>query len=212
MALATAAFSMAWGPFGLALPDSPETARLFGRVLRRYAVLTVLGSLALGAVAPELVTLVSGREYVTAGTMLPGLLVAAAMAGGFYLLLVAAGISQRGRAVALAAVVGALVQVVATAALLPALGLQAVGVGAIVGQALALVMLVIAVRSSVYGAGGPVVLLCLGGVIGAMLQALNANPEGSLPLRLLIAAIAALLAIRTLLGALRGPLGGKQQK
>ena len=60
MALVAGAFSMAWGPFGLALPDSLGTARLFGRVVRGYAVGAVLVSLAVGALAPEVVTIISG--------------------------------------------------------------------------------------------------------------------------------------------------------
>ena len=91
MALVATAFSMAWGPFGLALPHNFGTARLFGRVIRGYALAAVLASLAVGAMGPELITVISGRAYIQAATMLPGLLIAAAMAGGFYVLLVAAG-------------------------------------------------------------------------------------------------------------------------
>jgi O-antigen/teichoic acid export membrane protein len=195
MALATAAFSMAWGPFGLALPDSAHTAQLFGRVLRSYAAVAVLAALAIGSIAPELVTVVSGQDYADAARMLPGLLLAAAMAGGFYLLLVAAGISRRGSAVAFAAIAGALVQVSTSAVLLRGLGLQAVGVGALLGQAVALIILVAAVRSSVHGGVGAVVALCAGGVLAAFLQVLNTTPDGTMVLRLIISAVSAITGL-----------------
>ena len=163
IALVTGAFSMAWGPFGLALPDSEQTARLFGRVIRAVPLMAVLLSVALGAAAPELITLVSGGAYRGAATMLPGLLIAAAMTGGFYVLLVAAGVSRRGHAVAYAAVAGAALQVALTAVLLPSTGLQAVGVGAVAGQALALVLLGLAVGRSVVRGTEAVVVMCAGG-------------------------------------------------
>lgn len=205
MALVTGAFSMAWGPFGLALPDTADTARLFGRVLRGYAVVAVLASLAIGALGPELINLVSGRDYVDAGTILPGLLLAAAMAGGFYLLLVAAGVSRRGGSVAKAAIAGAVVQVVASAALLPSLDLQAVGLAAMLGQGVALVILVAAVGSSVHAGVSAVAALCAGGVFAAMLQGLNATPDETLPLRLMIAVVSAVISVVILLRLILRP-------
>lgn len=203
MALATAAFAMAWGPFGLSLPDNRETAGLFGRVMRRIAIVGVSASVAVGAVGPELVTVMSGNGYAEAATMLPGLLVAASMAGGFYVLLIAAGIGRRGVAVAIAAVVGASLQVGATAALLPVLGLQAVGVAAMIGQATALVILVASIGSSVRGGASAVVVLCVGGVLGAAVQMLNATPDSTVFIRLMIAAMSAAVAAVFLLRLVR---------
>lgn len=195
MALITGAFSLAWGPFGLALPDSVSTARLFGRVMRAFTLVGILASLAFGAVAPELVTLISGDAYVQAATMLPGLLVSAAMMGGFYVLLVAAGVTGRGRAVAYAAISGALLQVVTTATLLPWLGLQAVGIAAVLGQAAAILLLVLAVGSSVHRGLESVLVMYAGGFSAMLLQALNSTPDSSLLLRIGVAAIAAYAAV-----------------
>lgn len=174
MALVTGAFSMAWGPYGLALPNSVQTAHLFGRVMRAFALVAVLGSLAVGAVAPEIITIVSGDAYLRASEMLPGLLISAAMAGGFYVLLVAAGVGGHGRAVAYAAVSGAVVQVAATALFLPWLGLQVVGLAAVAGQAVALIMLVSAVGSGVHRSREAVAIMCVGAVLAGVLQAANA--------------------------------------
>jgi O-antigen/teichoic acid export membrane protein len=194
MALATAAFSMAWGPYGLALPDSLDTARLFGRVMRTYALLAVLVSVVLAAAAPELVLLISGPEYVDASTMLPGLISASAMAGGFYVLLVAAGVSRRGGAVGLAAIAGAIGQVVSTMFLLPVLGLPGVGVGAALGQAVALILLGAAIATAAHSVVPTVVALCAGGTLVVGLQALNAAPESTLLLRALIVVVSAAIS------------------
>ena len=208
MALMTAAFSMAWGPYGLALPDNLQTARLFGRVMRTYALLAVLLSVVLGALAPELVSIVSGEDYLAASSMLPGLLAASAMAGGFYVLLVAAGIGGRGRSVALAATAGAVLQVLSTVALLPAYGLPAVGAGAALGQAVALIILVNAVGSSVKGGTGAVVALCAGAALVVGLQWLNVTPEATIIPRVVIALIAtaaAAVVMLSLVARLRDP-------
>ncbi len=211
IALVTGAFSMAWGPFGLALPDSEQTARLFGRVIRAVALMAVLVSVALGAAAPELITLVSGGAYRGAATMLPGLLIAAAMTGGFYVLLVAAGVSRRGHAVAYAAVAGAALQVALTAVLLPSTGLQAVGVGAVAGQALALVLLGLAVGRSVVRGTEAVVVMCAGGAAAIVIQELNAIPDATFGARLVIAGgcaiVAGLLGLRFVRRRFAGELG-----
>ena len=192
--LVTYAFRMAWGPFGLALPDNERTARLFGRVMATYATVAALASIAIGAVAPEVVTVVSGHQYSGAATMLPGLLIGGAMAGGFYILLVAAGVSQRGRSVAVAAIAGASLQVLAIAILLPWQGLPAVGTGAVLGQAVALVILAAVIGDSVRGGRTSVLVLCLGGGAAVAVQFLNGNPTETLLLRLLIATVASVPA------------------
>ena len=188
LALVTGAFSMAWGPFGLALPHTPQTARLFGGVLRGFAWMATFVSLGIAAIAPELITLISGPLYVRAATMLPGLLVSTAMSGSFYVLLVAAGVGRRGGAVAYAAVLGAAVQIIATAALLPFLDLAAVGAGSVLGQAVGLLLLVRAVRTSVLRGYTSVLILCAGGAAAIALQQLNTVADSTLTLRWLIAA------------------------
>jgi O-antigen/teichoic acid export membrane protein len=212
MALVTGAFSMAWGPFGLALPDNLQTARLFGRVMRRYAFVAVLASLSLGALGPELVSVVSGDDYVPAGTMLPGLLIAAAMAGAFYVLLVAAGISRRGGAVAIAAVTGAVLQVLLTALLLPFFGFLAVGFAAMTGQALALTLLVVKLRSSVHGGVGAVLVMCAGGLIGLGVQMLNEDPTATFAIRLGIALASTAIAAGILLRLVQRPSGTNSRR
>jgi O-antigen/teichoic acid export membrane protein len=195
MALRSGAFSMAWGPYGLGLPDNIETARLFGRVIRTYAWVAVLASAALAAAAPELVRIVSGDAYADAALMLPGLLAAAAMSGAFYVLLVAAGISRRGGSVAIAALIGSSAQVFSTLLLLPVVHLGAVGFGATVGQAVALLILAGAVRTSVHAGISAVAVLCVGGVLIVAMEALNAAPEPTQAPRMVIAVASAVAAV-----------------
>lgn len=187
MALITSGFSMAWGPMGLALPNTERTARLFGRVIRGYALVAVCIALTVGALGPELITLISGPEYVDAATILPGLLTAAAMAGAFYVLVIAAGVSRRGQWVAVAAMVGATVQVAATALLLPLLGLPSAGIAAMVGQAIPVVVLVLAVRPSIQGAEVAVVVMCLGSVIAGFMGLLIAWAQAPMAARVIVA-------------------------
>jgi hypothetical protein len=151
----------------------------------------VFVSVLIAALSPELVLLISGPDYLAASTMLPGLVAAAAMAGGFYVLLVAAGVSRRGTAVGVAAIAGAVTQVIATALLLPAFGLPAVGAAAALGQGLALVVLGAVVASRVHGGVAAVIAMCAGGAMVVALQAVNAAPESTQLLRLSIAVISA---------------------
>ena len=194
MLLVSTAFGLAWGPLGLAQPAGERTARLFGRVMAAFSTLAVLSALALAAVGPELISVVSGDQYRAGSVMLPGLLLSAAMSGGFYVLLVAAGVSQRGRAVSVASVAGAILQVATTWVLLPQLHLQAVGVGALAGQSLALVLLVATIGSGVERSGWLVLMMCGGAVIALALQAASASPAATLVPRLFVLAVSSIAA------------------
>jgi O-antigen/teichoic acid export membrane protein len=189
IALITSAFAMAWGPYGLGLPNNSATARLFGKVIGAYAILATSAALFLGAIAPEFIGIFSGDAYVHGAEMLPGLLISAGMAGGFFVLLVAAGVSGRGPWVAYAALVGSGVQVVACAGLLPILGLQAVGISAALGQALAIVLLAGSLGPSLSRRWQAVSVMFAGGVGAVLLQVLNLAPSASLLVRMSIAAV-----------------------
>ena len=134
--------------------------------------------------------------------MLPGLVIAAAMMGAFYVLLVAAGVSRRGSAVAYAAMIGAAMQVASTALLQRWVGLQAVGIGAVVGQGLALVMLVVAIGGSVHRGREAVLVMCVGGLAAIVLQALNTMPDATYVARVALASVllitGAILGLRLL--------------
>jgi O-antigen/teichoic acid export membrane protein len=191
--LLAAAFALAWGPIGLALTASAATARLYGRVLYGFVAVSFASGIIVSALGPEVITLISGSSYIGAASMLPGLMAGAALAGAFYVLLVAAGITGRGRSVAFAAVSGAAIQVLATAILLPALGFPAIGASATIGQGVALILLARVVGSQIYGTSGALALMFAGSVAMVGLGWLNLTPSETLVFRLLLAAMAALL-------------------
>lgn len=149
MTLVGAAFSLAWGPVGLARERGTQTSRLFARALVAYGAASAAAALALAAVGPELIRLVAGEGYDAAAVLLPGLALAAALAGTEYVLVVAAGISNRGGRVAVAATAGAAVQVLLTLVALPAFGVAAVGPAAVLGRLTSFGILLAAVRSDV---------------------------------------------------------------
>ena len=112
LTLLSSAFALAWGPVGLARSPSPATARLFAFVLSAYGVVSVAGALILAAIGPELIRLLAGPGYEMASLILPGFAFAYAIAGAEYVLVVAAGVSERGSRVAVSSSLGAAVQVV----------------------------------------------------------------------------------------------------
>lgn len=149
LGLVAAAFSLAWGPIGLARSRGPHTSRLFARALVGYGMVAVAAALALAAVGPELTRLVAGPGYDTAALLLPGLALAAALAGTEYVLVVAAGVADRGGRVAIASTAGAAVQVAVAVVAIPTIGIAAVGPAAVLGRATGFGILLIGVRSDI---------------------------------------------------------------
>jgi len=149
LTLVGAAFSMAWGPLGLARERSPQTSQLFARALAGYGAASVATALVLAAMGPELTSLVAGDGYEGAAVILPGLALAAALSGTEYVLVVAAGIADRGGRVALASTAGAIVQIAATIIAVPMVGIAAVGPAAVLGRLVSFGILLLSVRGDV---------------------------------------------------------------
>jgi len=141
LTLVSAAFAMAFGPVGLARRRSDETSKLFGRLLLTYGSVSTAGALLLAAVGPELLRSVAGPGYEDAAIILPGFALAYAIAGTEYILVVAAGVSNRASRVALAAALGVGVQVMLSGLLVPSIGLAAIGPAAILGRAVSFSLL-----------------------------------------------------------------------
>lgn len=134
MGLLVAGFQLAWGPRALARQPSAETARLFGRVGVAYSVLGGAGSVIVACMAPELVGVVSGIEFLPAAVALPGLAISAFLGGSNYILAMGAGISGRNWSVATSSLVGAGTQIIATAIAVGQMGMLGVGLAAVVGR------------------------------------------------------------------------------
>ena len=201
LSLVGAAFSMAWGPVGLARERGPQTSRLFGRALLAYGVASAGTALVLAALGPEVIQIVAGNGFGDAALILPGLALAAAIAGTEYVLVVAAGIAERGSRVALASTVGALVQVGATLLAVPVIGLAAVGPAALLGRSVSFGILLLSVRRDVAVGRGLLLALAVGSVAAAVvLQVRVASAPETDPIRWLaalgIGLVAAILTLR----------------
>jgi O-antigen/teichoic acid export membrane protein len=186
VALASGAFSTAWGPYGLALRPSIRTARVIREVLDVLLVVVTGCAIAFGAMAPEISAVVGGREFIGSGAAIPGLLFAAGLVAVAYVLTTTAGVTRRGRWVALASLVGAATQLLVTVLLLDAQGVGALGVASMVGRATALLLLVWVVRD--VGRPSLAGFAALGlGVLGSIVLVPLVESSGSLQLRLGIA-------------------------
>lgn len=201
LTLVGAAFSMAWGPLGLARERSPETSRLFARALAGYGAASVGTALVLAALGPELTGLVAGDGYEGAAVILPGLALAAALAGTEYVLVVAAGIADRGGRVAFASTAGAVVQVVATVVAVPMAGIAAVGPAAVLGRLVSFSILLLSVRGDV-AYRTPLLGLAGAGAIGLALVLqlrIAADPDAGVArwaIAVSLAAVVLTLAVR----------------
>jgi O-antigen/teichoic acid export membrane protein len=190
MLLISAGFSLAWGPFGLAQRFDPKTSRLFGLVFQGFAVGSAVVALSVAAIGPEVVQVVSGSSYLAASQALPGLLLAAAMSGLFYIQAIAAGVQDRTRGVPIAAVAGSLTQIVVTLLAVPALGLLGVGMGALAGRALSLLILGYETRSALRMQLMTAVVIVAAGIGALTLGALSRAPDDTVWYRLAVLVIA----------------------
>lgn len=177
LSLVGAAFSMAWGPVGLARERGPGTSRLFARALAAYGLTSVALALVLAALGPEVTRLVAGDGFDGSAVILPGLTLAAALAGTEYVLVVAAGVAERGGLVALASTTGAVVQVVVTVIAVPIYGVAAVGPAAILGRVVSFGILLLSVRRDVAYRPVLVVTAGLAAIVTALLLQLRITTE-----------------------------------
>jgi O-antigen/teichoic acid export membrane protein len=135
LALLTAAFQLAWSPRAAAMTLSPDTRRDFGQTLLGYAVFAGLLCLAVVAAAPEAVRLIAGKTFDGATTVLPGLALAAVLAGTHFILSMGSVVTGNTWKVATSSLAGAVVQILVTAISIGSLGLWGVGLAAAVGRA-----------------------------------------------------------------------------
>lgn len=206
MALATAAFSLAWGPMGMGQRPGALTARLFGRVLQLLTIGLLGLALVGGAFGPELATLVASSPYREAAHALPGLLAGSALGATFFILTVAAGVSERAPVVAAAAVGGALVQIAVSAALVNVLGLAGIGIAAVAGHVVSVAIMVPAVRPAVTGLRWTFVAIVAIACIAAVMLGILNQRDAPLTLRAVIAVIAAAIGGWLITRALREPV------
>jgi O-antigen/teichoic acid export membrane protein len=182
LSLVGTAFALAWGPTGLARVGNLETAKIFGRLLLGFGGLAVAIAVVLAAVGPEILPLIAGPRYDDASLILPGVALAAGVAGTEYILVVTAGISNRASRVGIAATIGAVAQIGMAFQLIPAIGVFAIGPAAIFGRMVSFGILLSGVRHSLAFPWGRLYALGLVSVVSALgLEALvSVGPTGRL--------------------------------
>jgi O-antigen/teichoic acid export membrane protein len=190
LSLLGAAFAMAWGPIGLTRANDGATARLFGRVLVGYGALSVAAAIALGAIGPEVLAVLAGPGYEGAAVILPGFALAYAIAGTEYVLVVTAGVADRPRRVALAATIGAVVQVAVAVAVVPGLGTAAIGPVAVLGRMVSFAILLSGVRASINLPIGRIIGVAAVSVAAVALVQLAANQDAAWPILRWLTALA----------------------
>jgi O-antigen/teichoic acid export membrane protein len=143
MGLATAGFTLAWGPYIASQPRGAPRARQAGFIIRAYGGLALAGAALIALFGPEAVELIAGTAFAPAAAALPGLLAAAAVAGAMHVAVVATGLRGRLALVAGAVLIGAMFEVVAALVLLPMFGLTGIGIAAYLGTATALAIAIV---------------------------------------------------------------------
>ena len=169
---------------------------MFAFVLTAYGVVSLAAALILAAIGPELILLLAGPGYDMASIILPGFAFAYAIAGAEYVLVVAAGVSERGSRVALSSTLGASVQVVLGASLIPIIGIAIIGPIVVLGRLTSFVTLLASVRSLVAIPIGK--LLGIGALALPVFLLVNFALNQDPPLTLLRWALAGVLAVGAL--------------
>lgn len=127
-------FQLAWQPRAFALGESAEGLQGVAADARRIVIASSAAMLPVGLLAPELMTLVSGTEYLSA---VPAVGLSLTQAIGFALFIVAtmpASISQRMRDVGLAAGLASVTSVLANLLLAPLWESTGTALALVIGQ------------------------------------------------------------------------------
>lgn len=139
LALPLAAFQFAWGPPSMAAGATVEARLMFRRSTLWVLVAGGLAAIFTAGLAPEAISVLAGRAFVDGAAAVPGLAASTVLGTCLFMLTVDVSGKRAGLPLAaLAAVVGAMVQVGVTAvAIVPTGDQTAVGLGAVTGSAVA---------------------------------------------------------------------------
>lgn len=140
LALPLRAFQLAWAPPSMAATHSGSSRASFVRSIVAVLIVGGFAATTLGAFAPEIIGIVGGSDFRAAADAVPGLAMATTLAAAFFMMGVASSVAGIPVWIAgLAAVAGAVVQILVTGFALGSLGTQsAIGIGAVIGQATAI--------------------------------------------------------------------------
>ena len=193
LSLAVAGFGVAWHPYlyrSRPIDVLPRAMSTFGPV--------VLGLGALGAVitvlAPEVIAIVAGPEYIGARDAVPTLTAGASALGAFVLVAGVVGSSGSTRRVAGSALIGTAVAMGAASLLVPSLGLVGAGVASLAGSVTATVVLIGSEPRLLKPRSAAVMGAAVAGTLAFFVAATTAM-SASFPFRVLVAAAIVAVAI-----------------
>lgn len=148
LALPLAAFQFAWAPIGITADQSASSRHAFFGSIFRLITVGGLAAVAVSALSPEVIGIVAGSEFSAGADAVSGLTMATVLNTAFFMVAVASSAAEMSMwAVAMTALGGGALQVIATATLATALPeMAAVSVGAALGNAAALGTLLVLLR------------------------------------------------------------------
>jgi O-antigen/teichoic acid export membrane protein len=92
-------FTKSFGPFRFAIMRQENAGAIYARILLYFAALSGLAMVTLAALAPELVRLISDDDYAAAASVLPILLIPAALQGVIYIFQTGSYVQKRTKSI-----------------------------------------------------------------------------------------------------------------
>jgi len=158
IALGVTGFGVAWQPYIYRSPSGAVAERATGMLTYLVLALGAL-SVALTALAPEVIAVVAGESYAGATAVVAPLSAGAVALGAFVLVAAVVGASGSTRRVAVAALMGLAVQLLAAGPLIEPIGLAGAGLASLAGYLVAVAVLLVGERNLISGRGGATLMM-----------------------------------------------------
>lgn len=129
-----ATFRKAWEPFAISLIGEPGQDRVFSTIFGYYVVVGFIVALAVSALGPEIIGLLTGRGYKDGYIVIPWLVGAAVLHGSASITNIGMLISKRTSGNSVAALIGMGLNLAMGLLLIPKYGIIAAAAGTFVGE------------------------------------------------------------------------------
>lgn len=134
VALATAAFQQAWGPFAMSIHEQPEAKQVYASTLLFYLWLTCLASTTVSLFAPELLHIFTTEAYVGAGRVASFLAFGYVMIGLGYIAVIGPTIVKTTKPYGFAVIVAAILTIGLNFLLVPHFGKEGSAIATLLAQ------------------------------------------------------------------------------
>jgi O-antigen/teichoic acid export membrane protein len=136
MALITAAFQMAWGPFAFSIINEKDSVIIFSRVLSIYVFVgTLIGSV-ISIFAPLIMSILTTDQYLPAVTSIPFLVFSHLIIGSTYILSTGSAIAKKSMPIATSIFIGAGSSIALNFLLIPWIGRDGAAVSSLLAYGL----------------------------------------------------------------------------